>query len=509
MLGACLCLVLLSHAAEFGVGFGLAIDYGYVTNTITKMIVLINAYHSVVSVHFRDGSTVNIAKIEGTPAYKATMKTAPHLRGFSKVSWDASDADDMKLGCSNRSHFEHWKRERERAVAEMPHYPGMIEYLPSVRRYLPPWLGGLVPEHPDGRTQSLITMLRVLKQATEAYLDTEISNVSVAVPFNVECSWIRGSPLSTQTQIEAAASALDLRASWSEASSRVAWEERLSRPMERNFTSWECAPQDEALALVIDFSNAALTAQLQVRECDNSYSEYLLHSTELGAQKLFANKNWREVLAEALRRITVLPVPERNIPPDEDNPGATRFKDLDRISHLVLFGDSARDARLHEALRDFFGKQYDELIASAGDDGTPARDPVFRGAASSARLNWYNNHHHRLQGRPHDKYIYTPPGPLSHFWLLLRDGLQQVYNATWDWLRRAEDKEAEQMAALEQQRLIEERAQYPLLIGPPEHETVFSSLSRGFCRMLTLITEPAWCCQRLFRGKAESGCTRK
>lgn len=394
--------------------------------------------------------------------------------------------------------------ERQRAADEKGP-PGMIEYLPPIRKYLPPWLGGPGQELPDERTQSLITMLRVLKHATETYMDTDISNVAVAVPFNVECTWRFRSPLSTQTQIEEAASALDLRASWSEAPSPVAWEDRLSRPMERNFSSWKCAPQDEALALVVDFSNAALTVQLQVRECDNSYSEYLLHSTELGAQKLFANRNWRKVLADALRRVTVLPVPERNSPPDEDNPDANRFKDLDRISHLVLFGDSARDARLHETLRDFFGEQYSELIALAGDDGTPARDLVFRGAASSAHLNWYSNHHYR----PHATHSYHPPGPLLHFWLLVRDRLEQVRNATWEWLSMAEDKEAEQVAALEQQQLTDDAAQYPLLIGSPERETVFSSMSRDFCRILTQITETAWCCQRLSHAKAESYCTRK
>jgi hypothetical protein len=230
----------------------------------------------------------------------------------------------------------------------------------------------------------------------------------------------------------------------------------------------DCLPQDQELMLGVDFSNAALTATLQARDCGIGHTLRVLHSIELGAGKLFEVDGWHEQLVHALSRVTALPV--------EDS----RFSRIDRITQLVLFGDAARDIRFREALRELFNSRYDELMSSARDDGNPARDPLFLGAVTAAHRNWdYHHHHHRLaskDGREKsetylrfflqlvDRVVNTCD-VLSHewYWPKLFDFVGHTRVKFHNLFRSAEANKSELAA----EGLEEGPAHYPTMIDPP------------------------------------------
>jgi hypothetical protein len=176
-----------------------------------------------------------------------------------------------------------------------------------------------------------------------------------------------------------------------------------------------------------------------------------LHSTELGGRELFKADNWREKLVAALRSATALPL--QGVAED------------DQINMLMLLGDSARDARFQAALRDVLGDQYDRLIATVKDNGTPAQDPQFFAAASGAHREWYKDHYYDLW----DDHGCTPPG-LHHYWRpMMRSRLEEWRDVLRKWFRSAAEKKAEAELAEkeERKRVLKERTQVPLVLGPP------------------------------------------
>ncbi|KAM0700452.1 hypothetical protein Q7P35_012173 [Cladosporium inversicolor] len=448
---ACLCVLHAVHAAEYGVGFGLTIDYG------------------VASVYYRNGSIVNVAKIEGTPNYKTTMKAAAHVHANVAASLTDSNAIVDSDYCDCYRAWDHVPRHRSsmqyyltliqeyfpRAIVGMRHYSKMMQ------AHLPPWMGGPETQTLDASAQSFADMLRVLKFATEAYLGAEIPNAAVSVPFPVGRGRVHSSSL--EARLDAAASTVKLKlAGPFEAVRSVTSDDRKAKRFKRkSHTYYSCHNRDDTgVVLGIDFDAASLTATIQAPDCSGDIMYYdtkrVLHSTELGRRELFKADNWHDVLVSALRDVTALPTKGE--------------AETDQINMLMLLGDSARDERLHLALKDVLGEQYDRLIASVRDDGTPARDPQFRGAASAAHNNWYKNCHrdsdlqHGCSGPEPDPWWF---GPIVHY------RVKEAREAVREWFRSAAEKEARaRMVAKrerkrERRRLIEEFERNPKCIGPP------------------------------------------
>lgn len=332
---------------------------------------------------------------------------------------------------------------------------GIQHYLLAMQEYLPSWMGGPQPKVLDASTQSLADMLRVLKFATETYLGATVSNATIAMPFPFNHG--RGVSDSLTVRLEAAAPTLDLElTSLSEAVTEITWEEFHARRWKRSpYTYFSCHPDDEGFVLGIGFNDAALTTTILVPKCyDGAMSDWntrVLHSTELGARELFKSDDWRDKLVNALRNVTALPM--------------KHVSETDPINMLVLHGDSARDERLRYALKDVLGDQYDRLMATVRDDGTPARDPQYRGAASAAHSNWEGNRDWSPH-REHGCLLYRPRPYLGS---TMHEYMEDVWDAVREWFRSTEESKADIKLAEEEERkqLLKELAQHPIAIGPP------------------------------------------
>jgi hypothetical protein len=423
----------------------------------------INLFRSVASVYFRNGSVVNVAKIEGTPNYKTTMKAAAHVHANIAASLTDSNAVVDSDSCDCYRAFHHVPRYSFRMryylMLIYEYFPratvGMQHYFEVMKSHLPTGMGGPEAKKLDASTQSLADMLRVLRFATEAYLGTEIPNASISVPFPVGNGRVRSSSL--EASLDAAASAVKLKLSRPyEAMSFLTPEAiKANKPQRGPVTHFRCHPEDEGLVLGIEFDDAALTATIRVPDCSNNFMSYVtssvLHSTELGARELFSAENWHDVLVSALREVTTLPMS-----------GVVK---TDRINMLMLLGDSARDERLRRALQEVFGDQHDRLIASVRDDGNSARDPQFRGAASAAHSNWDRNCY-RTPSREFGCFVPEPPwwfGPIVHHHAA---EAWEVVRPIREWFRSTAEK-AKMAAEQEHKMMLEQIAKNPLLIGPP------------------------------------------
>jgi hypothetical protein len=278
---------------------------------------------------------------------------------------------------------------------------------------------------------------------------------SVSVPFPVGRGRVDSQSL--EVRLDAAASVLGLKLSPpTSGPSDIRWADRIAKRAKRSpYTYWTCHPDDEGFVLAVDFSEAALTATIQVSDCEGGDDYYniarVLHSTELGGKELFKANDWRERLVAARRSATALPL--QGVAED------------DRIHMLMLLGDAARDARFQDTLRDVLSDQYDRLILSAKDDGTPAQNPQFFAAASGANRKWYKDHYYH----PWDDHGCTPPGP-HHYWgPMIRYHLKERRDILRKWLCGAAEKKAEAELAEKEERkqLLKKRTQVPLVLGPP------------------------------------------
>jgi hypothetical protein len=396
-------------------------------------------------VHFSNGSNVNLAKIKGSPTYKATMNTAPHVHARYAASLTDKSFVVDESGCA----CDHAPRDVPQPTS------GVLHYLQRIQEHLPPWMGGIEPVLLDPNTRSLADMLRVLKFATETYLGTEISNATISLPFPIGHQ--RLSANSFSARLDQSASTLNLKVPPpATAFSNIIREDHLAKLRKRSpYTYFSCHPDDEGLALSVDFSDAALTAMIEVTvwdgDDDHSNIARILHRPDLGAKELFKVQDWREKLTNALRSVTASSTESEAEP--------------DYINMLVLLGDAARDARLHEALQDVLGEHYDRLIATAKGDASNARDPQFLGVASAAHWNWRTNHYYH----PHDDYGCLPPGPYPWFWRMVCLRMKDAQSAVQEWFRSANEKkvEAELAAHQKSEQLMKEFGQHPLVIGPP------------------------------------------
>lgn len=398
--------------------------------------------------------------------YKTVMKAAPHIHAQIAAPWTDSGVivDSDHCDCYQAYHRV---PEAGPVMQVMQQFLKLMQdyfppptfvaqrYFQRLQPHLPPWIGGPKPVTLDASAQPLTEMLRALKLATEIYLGAEISNATLSVPFPIGRG--RADSYSLEKRLDAAASVLNLKLSLPiVALSEITLEDLKAKQRKRSpYTYFSCHPDDEGFVLGIEFNDAALTATIQDPDCgDGDYSFYIkriLHSTDLGARELFEADNWRDTLVDALHRVTTKQI--------------KGVAESNQINMLVLLGDSAWDERLHHALEVILGDQYDRLIASAKDDGTPARDPQFRGAASAAHSNWHRSQYWTET----DEYGCVPPGP-HYLWFppKMYSHMMEAWETICEWFRSAEDKKAEVELAAEQERkrLLRELGRQPIAIGP-------------------------------------------
>lgn len=227
--------------------------------------------------------------------------------------------------------------------------PSVTErYFRLLQESLPPWMGGPEIETPEADTRALADMLGALKLTAETYLGAEVTNASVSMPFPVGTLGV--SRETFEVRLREAGSALSINLFRPEQMLEPVglqdrdWHRRKRSP----YTFFSCHPDEELLALGVDFSDEALTATIQVYECGDFWTARVLHSIKLGARELFEARDWRRRLVDALQDVTALPV---------QGTGYHRTENIDHTGRLILMGDRARDPRLHEALRDVFGER--------------------------------------------------------------------------------------------------------------------------------------------------------
>ena len=304
------------------------------------------ALYSVASVHFGDGSSVDIAKIEGGPAYKQTMRIAT-------ISGSSALTHQQLLGTSEQS--------------------SMTSQIPigvqSFRNFLPPWLGGR-----DARTQSLFRMLDALKTASKSYLEAPLMTAVVITPFRVTDAWLDA--------LHSASSSLSLNLAtptYFGPGVLAAQAYGVGGDCERE--SGEADP--EQFILTVHYSRAALTANVLKEECKVFESWRGLHNLSLGTNSLSKNndlpgsRSSRDELADALRGLTGLPL---------ENGGNSA--ESEKIRQLVLIGESANDERLHDALKEALLEHYGYLVVSDSKRYSSITSSTFLASRGAALYSW-------------------------------------------------------------------------------------------------------------------------
>ncbi|KAL1583672.1 hypothetical protein WHR41_07792 [Cladosporium halotolerans] len=340
LISICIAATQFAHATTFGVGFSLAIDHG------------------VASVHFRNGSTVNIAKVEGPEAYRIAMEVAVHIPSYAQIN--LTDAASLSApSCS---------------YARLVPQPEARLAVQSLRDRLPPWLGGKKPDAPDAAAQALERMLRVLKIATESYLETDIRNAIVATPYDTSDAF--------RSSMRTASSALDIETRLYGAAQISNWAFDIPHNCPGPFGPPDTPYEDDELVLGMDFSKAAFTATLGLFApgCGVWEDVRVGQSAALGAKNLFAKERWHDMLVNAMRKVTALPVDHYPL-----------ARDINHISRLVLIGESVEDKRFEGAVRQVFSEQYSAQATSKIMGNAQRQDPVYVTAIGGAVRNWFNS----------------------------------------------------------------------------------------------------------------------
>lgn len=126
---------------------------------------MLMSHGRIASVHFRNGTTVNVAKIEGSRAYKAAVRDAIDVSRVGAYGGDDTAPQD-------HSH--------ENSIAPIPQ---AVLGTRALRDHLPPWLGDKLAT-PDATQAAFQAMLHILRAAMESYLDINIHKASIALPFS-------------------------------------------------------------------------------------------------------------------------------------------------------------------------------------------------------------------------------------------------------------------------------------------------------------------------------------
>lgn len=295
----------------------------------------VNLSNSVASIYLPEGVNVNVAKIEGSPAYKQVMRK----RGANKDSV----INNIQTSLS----------------------------VQSLREYLPPWLGGHDYSH-----ETLSWMLKALKAASESYLEVPVPTAEITTPFPITKPFF--------DTLRSIAKSLSIQMYQTPAPPGG----RLAALFVYGIGPGVCDDllmlnEPAQLFLTVEYTRAALTALLVVEECGIYDTVRVLHETDLGADRL-TGPNRQTKLADALRGFTQLRV--------EDY--WQDLESLKSLSNVVLLGESAADPLLHDVLKDVLSKQQqktDFLLADAGDRRKRPIDPVFTPSMGAAHLDFFRS----------------------------------------------------------------------------------------------------------------------
>jgi hypothetical protein len=297
----------------------------------------------VTSVYFQNGSSFDVAKIEGSPSYKHLMRAA-------------IPCDDTELG--------------ERPDAHDGDSASYLEVLQttllpqSLRRRRRTWLGGR-----DQRVQTLAGMMKALKVAAESYLESSVCTGLLDLPLQFSEPYYQ--VLRKASNVNSLGLQL-LRTNPAGIHAADAYG-----------LSGDCSDDlhedPEKLILTVEYSRAAVTALLLDEDCGVYEWRRAVHSTRLGLDGISdgSEATWSD-LERLFRQITELPLKSGN--------GAG----LKHIGNIVLFGESAGDSRLQNALRNVLGERYNSFTRTGG-----AAQPAFASARCLAYYSWI-----RLQERP-------------------------------------------------------------------------------------------------------------
>jgi len=304
-------------AVDYGAGFSLSLDYG------TSVV------------YYENGTTVGVAKIEGSPAYKELM------------------------------HAQHWLTPNEFPIGnpsqQMPILPHVTIPDPGCE-HLPYWLRDQCSL--DKSTTTISQMLRGLKAATESYLDEDISYVSIATP-----------NLATETftnVLENAATRAALK------QEDVGWLRANTLAADANTVLDIYCTEPSRFVLAMDYSRAGLTATLIEDDCGVPLDLITIHDRSVGTQQW--SEESRTDLVELLRKFI--------------RQGQFEWGDEGPISKLVLLGECAEDERLKDLLREVL---LDEEISqpimpwhmhSNSIDVHKPVDPLFAASAGAAQRAW-------------------------------------------------------------------------------------------------------------------------
>lgn len=283
-----------------------------------------------ISVCFANESYVDIAKVEGSVAYKQMMRAQ---------NWTTAD-DSINGGwISSTAIFDH----------EQPPQ-GIVNQI-SLRDRLPCWLGGLAC---DGAVQQLVPMLRTLQVAASSYLGTEAEEVIVVFPARPSDHLVR-----------------DLVRASTRSSLRLLI--RLETPAghlaayANGMSDRGCYIDGERRILAVEYSRAALTSMLLQEECGMYEDIRGSHITALGADHW--SSDVESDMVSELRRVA------RN----ENAPETVNLG----FDELVLLGELGDDKRVMRALHEaFVGSQE----VNAVTDSSEMVSPLFAAARGAALL---------------------------------------------------------------------------------------------------------------------------
>jgi hypothetical protein len=297
------------------------------------------------SVYFPNGTIANIAKIEGSPSYKHILRSLEpkELSDVSKPSYPSKSSKPPQYQTVLSAYLPHWiSRSLQRA--------------------------GWAQFGTDPAVAALAGMIKALRIATESFLEDDVLVADLAIPFRVTES--------SRSQLRAACRSLGLQNALPGQPPAG-----LLAAMINDLDS-DCS-EHPTLVLAVDYSQAALTAVIMSLDCGVFENHRTLHETTLGAAalqdcQLGQNQTFcQELLAAAVRSFLQMPLEDETV------------QLPDKISALVLLGESATDHLLHSVLKEALKEQYEIMVGSdISSKQSLLVDPLFAASGELARATW-------------------------------------------------------------------------------------------------------------------------
>lgn len=327
LLAASAVLASASAQAEYGVGFSLASSYGYVQElSAVNPQCLRSFFHSVTSIYFRNGTFIDVAKVQGGVQYQKYMSQV--LSGFAMNT-----------------------------VAECP---------------LPEWLCRFWPAPPN----PLSPMIFALKTSTETALEQNLSAAEIAIPH-----------LPDQRDTITSGIAAALRGASLQYFRSPTWNGKYAAthlPLRDNCSS-NYDPNDPLVeddppqvVLTVEYTQSSLTAVLWEDDCRLFTAMRKLYSEDLGKAGLDdcrngntqTRDNCNRELHDVLQQLTKLPA-------------TCEGSSYDQIDWVVVFGEASDDSNLHEVLQDVLGEGYSGSVLARNSS-----PQTFAASSGVARLAW-------------------------------------------------------------------------------------------------------------------------